>query len=349
MKKSLDRIRVYFNRCFTDTSEIIKELKNNTDGIDYDIYISHPVRNMRLEECSNYYEIESSFEKSEDYADYCLDFCTKHKIDVFIPRFRAAELAAYSEKFSTLGIKVMFIGESQLYEFIDNKAEVYEDLKDSSIIKIPPYKMITNYNEFLEGYEYIKSEGFKVCIKPVSGIGAEGFKVIKEGTSLVDELKFSSFQISYERICEILRSVDSVEPILMSGFLPGDEWSIDCLADKGKLIDAVTRIKYNKFEQNVKINETANNIAAQLVNRYNLDNLFNIQFKLKDDEIYLLEINSRMSAGTFKSCRIGINFLHKAIKKLYGCKVETETYKYHDIKVRTENIYEIYDGENNKL
>ncbi len=335
-------INVYFNRCFTDTSEIIKELKNNNDNISYKIYISHPVRNIRLEESADYYELEPEFEKSEDYAEYCINFCINHDIDVFVPRYRVSELSGYSDKFNELGIKTIFVGSRKLYEFIDNKAAVYDDLKDESIIKIPPYKMITNYKEFLDGYEYIKSKEFKVCIKPVSGIGAEGFKVIKEGTSLIDELRFSSFQISYERLCEILNSVEKIEPMLMSGFLPDDEWSIDCLGDNGRLVDSVTRVKSNKFEQIVRIDEKADKIASILTERYKLDNLFNIQFKLKDNEIYLLEINSRMSAGIFKSCKIGINFLHKAIKKAYGEKLESEKYECNKIKVRTENVYDIY-------
>lgn len=339
--KVIGKINLYFNRCFTDTSEVIKELKNNRDKVKYQIFISYPYRNEKLEKCSDYYEIEPVIECAKDYAKYCLDFCVKYDIDVFIPRFRAKELSKFQEEFKKLGIKVLFIGSESTYKLLDDKAKVYECLKDNSIIKIPPFKAVTNYNEFIEAYKYVKNNGFEVCIKPTEGIGAIGYKRIIEDISPIEELSLSNFQISYDHLKKILSLTSKFDVLLVSGILPGDEWSIDCLGDSGKLIDSVIRIKNGKYEQIVKVDKEVNIIVAKLVEKFKLNNLFNIQFKLKDDVIYLLEINTRMSAGIFKSCKIGINFLHKAILKEFNCDIKSEMYKLNDIKIITNNIYEV--------
>lgn len=339
--KSIRKINVYFNRCFTDTSEVIKELKNNDDKIKYEIFISYPSRNKKLEECSNYYEIEPVIESAKDYAKYCLDFCVKHDIDVFIPRFRAKELSKFEDEFKSLEIKVLFIGSEKTYKLLDDKAKVYECLKDNSIIKIPPFKAVTNYKEFIGAYEYIKNRGFEVCIKPTEGIGAIGYKRIIEDVSPIEELYLSNFQISYDHLKKILSSTSKFDVLLVSGVLPGDEWSIDCLGNKGKLVDSVIRIKSGKDEQIAKVDKEVNIIVAKIVEKFKLNNLFNIQFKLKDDVIYLLEINTRMSAGIFKSCKIGINFLHKAILKEFNCDIKSEMHNLNDVKIITNNTYEV--------
>lgn len=335
------KINVYFNRCFTDTSEVIEELKDNEDKIKYKIFISYPSKNEKLEDCSDYYEIEPVIESSKDYAQYCLDFCIKYDIDIFVPRFRAKELSNFQEQFKELGIKVLFIGYESTYKLLDDKAKVYDCLKDNSIIKIPPFKAVTNYEEFIEAYEYVKNSGFEVCIKPTEGIGAIGYKRIIEDVSPIEELSLSNFQISYNHLKKILSSTSNFDPLLVSGVLPGDEWSIDCLGNNGRLVDSVTRIKSGKYEQIVKIDKEVNIIVEKLVEKFKLNNLFNIQFKLKDDVIYLLEINTRMSAGIFKSCKIGINFLHKAILKEFNYHVKSEMYKLKDIKIITNTKYEV--------
>lgn len=339
--KVIRKINVYFNRCFTDTSEVIEELKNNRDKVKYEIFISYPSRNEKLEECSNYYEIEPVIESAKDYAQYCLEFCVKHDIDVFVPRFRAKELSKFQEEFKQLGIKVLFIGSESTYKLLDDKAKVYECLKDNSIIKIPPFKAVTCYEEFIVAYEYVKNSGFGVCIKPTEGIGAIGYKRIIENVSPIDELSLSNFQISYHHLKKILSSTSKFDELLVSGVLPGDEWSIDCLGNNGELVESVIRIKSGRYEQVVKVDKEVNIIVAKLVKKFKLNNLFNIQFKLRDDVIYLLEINTRMSAGIFKSCKIGINFLHKAILKEFNCDIKSEMYKLNDIKIITNNIYEV--------
>src|SRR5471030_752231 len=150
--------------------------------------------------------------------------------------------------------------------------------------------------------------------------------------NLIKLKKNCLFQISYNHLKKILSSTSNFDPLLVSGLLPGDEGSIDCLANNGKLVDSLIRIKSGKYEQTVKVDKEVNLIVEKLVEKFNLNNLFDIQFKLKDDIIYLLEINTRMSARIFKSCKIGINFLHKAILKEFDYHTKSEMYKLKDIK-----------------
>jgi len=238
---------------------------------------------------------------------------------------------------SDLPTYIIFISDGGIYK----EGPIKKLMIESSIIKIPPFKAVTNYEEFIEAYDYVKNSGFEVCIKPTEGIGAIGYKRIIEDVSPMEELSLSNVQISYNHLKKILGSTSNFDPLLVSGVLPGHEWSIDCLSNNGKLVDSVIRIKSGKYEQTVKVDKEINIIVEKLVEKFKLNNLFNIQFKLKDDVIYLLEINTRMSAGIFKSCKIGMNFLHKAILKEFDYRIKSEMYNLKDIKIITNTKYKV--------
>lgn len=338
MKKN---INVYFNRCFTDTSRIINQLKENTDNIKYKIFISHPGTNQILKESADYYEEEPVFKSISAYVNYCLDFCLKNHIDIFVPRYRVEELVKFKEKFEEKNIKILLVGDTKIYELINNKTKIYEDLYDGKIINIPPYAEISSYNDFRKKYREIKDTGFNVCIKPVIGIGGEGFKKIVEDLNLINSLYLPVYAINFDTIQFILKKEGTFSPLLISGYLSGDEYSIDCLADKGKIIDAIPRVKKHGYQVLEPNNKELINIAVKIADKYKLDNLFNIQVKYHNNKPYLIEINTRMSAGIFKAGLSGINFLHKAIMKEFGVPIQSQLGQTREVKVKTIKSFEV--------
>lgn len=338
-------INIYFNRCFSSTPKIIREFLSYPDTHKFGIYISHVCTNNDLQEVADYFEVEPSLNE-RDYVNYCLDFCLKHDIDLFVPRYNVTTLVNYREDFDHIGVKVMFIGSSETYQLLGNKVKTYEALKDTNIVAIPKTFRVKNYEDFQKAHKEITENGSEACMKPISGIGGDGFKQILENMTEVDELyKTTGWMIAKERIARILQNSKNVEPFMVMEYLEGDEFSIDCLGNNGELIVAIPRRKLDLYRQNIEHRADLIAIAQKLTEKFNLNYLYNIQVKYHKGKVYLIEINTRMSAGIHKSCFTGVNFLYLAIKLIMGEVVATpETIRW-GFQIRTTENYELADLE----
>ena len=329
-------MRVYFNRCFTQTAEVIKQLQANDRGEKFEIYLSSYGANYYLESVSDYFEIEPKEYTIEEYVEYCYQFCLKHQIEVFIPRNLVSELVKASDRFEAAGIKVLWMGAPSLYQLLDHKIQTYRALETQEIVKIPPYGLVTTYEEFEVLYQIIRQAGFEVCLKPADGIGGVGFKRVVEDWTVYDQFQAtSSTRISLSFLRMALREREGFEPFMLLGYLEGEEFSIDCLAKEGELIDAVPRFKADRYTQQIDPRPELLDVAKDLTRFFGLSNLYNIQIKYHQGIIYLIEINTRMSGGTYKSCLSGINLLYKAICQLRGEVVESEWGRLSPCNIRT--------------
>lgn len=329
-------MNIYFNSCFTQTAEAIRLLKKEDDNLK--IFITNKNDNIYLKEVADYYEVEREYLSDREYLDFCIAFCKKHNIDIFFVRYRATELSKYKKEFDCIGVKTTFVAEYNTYRLLDNKVNTYDFIKNENILEIPPYGIARNYNEYMETYALIRNEGFSVCIKPIEGVGGVGFKRISENISAYDEIKVNSATLmSKERADFIFKEKDNFEPIMMLGYLEGQEYSIDCLACKGKLIDAIPRTKIDSYTQLITTDKRLIEIADKITKKFNLSNIFNIQVKFHKDKIYLIEINTRMSGGIFKSCMSGINIVYKDIKLLNNENIISEKHLLKEIKIKQRN------------
>jgi len=338
---------IYFNRCFSTTPKIIRIFLSHPDIHKFEIYISHGCANNYLQEVADYFEVEPTL-KGRDYADYCLNFCLEHMIDVFVPRYNVTTLIEYKEEFDRIGVKVMFIGSSETYQLLESKAKTYEALNNTNIVAIPKTFCVKNYEEFQIAYKKVTEIGSSACMKPISGIGGNGFKKIIETMTELDELYQSTgWMIAKDRIARILQDSQNVEPFIVMEYLEGDEFSIDCLANKGELIRAIPRRKLDSYRQNIEHRADLIDIAQKLTQRFNLSYLYNIQVKYHQGKVYLIEINTRMSGGIHKSSLAGVNFLYLAIKLLMGESVTTRETIRWGFQIRTIENYELTDLDRN--
>jgi len=336
-------INIYFNRCFNTTHKIIQLFLSYSDNNKFEIYISHGCANSNLQEVADYFEVEPSL-TGREYVEYCLNFCLKHKIDMFVPRYNVTTLIDYKNDFDRIGVKVMFIGSSETYQLLENKFKTYEALHKTDLVGIPKTFCIKNYGDFQTAYKKIIEIGSSACMKPISGIGGNGFKKIVETMTEIDELYQSTGStIAKDRLERILQASQNVEPFMVMEYLEGDEFSIDCLANKGELIRAIPRRKLDMYRQNIEHRADLIAIAQNLTRRFNLSYLYNIQVKYHKGKVYLVEINTRMSAGIHKSSLAGVNFLYLAIKLLRGEAVTTRERIRWNFQIRNIENYELVD------
>lgn len=319
-------MRIWFNRWFTTVSHYIDMIRNNPDQKKFVIYGTHPNKDaLYLQNC-DFAHTEPDI-AGEQYIDFCLEFCQKHHIDIFIPRKENVLISKHLKEFERLDVKVLVCPDSALMEILDNKAATYASFLEETkrdIVAIPDYYVVNNVSDFQKAYQKLKGICHTVCFKPVIGEGANGFRVIKERIETIDELfnKGIGHRISYSLACEILSQQGTFPELMVLEFLEGAEYSIDCLGYDGQLFAAIPRKKSSGRVRELENNLELLLIAKEIYQQFQIPFVFNIQVKYQHGTPKLLEINPRMSGGLHLSCLSGVNIPYAAIKLLLGEELE---------------------------
>jgi biotin carboxylase len=303
-------------------------IRNNAEGKEVVIYGTHPDENAVYLQTCDIAEVEPDIEGIE-YLNYCLDFCKKHQIDVFIPRKENVLISKHLTQFKSIGTQVLVCPDPELMNMMDNKELTYKAIESNNekgdfLVEIPDYYIVRCLEDFKRAYENLKSKGLTVCFKPVIGEGANGFRVVKDHIESIDNLfnKGIGFRIPYSYACEVLSQQETFPPLMVLEFLDGPEYSIDCLADHEKLYAVIPRKKGNGRVRELENNPELINIAKNIYDKFRIPFVFNVQVKYRNGVPKLLEINPRMSGGLHISCLSGVNFPYLALKLLLNEKVD---------------------------
>jgi len=323
-------MKIWFNRWFTTVSHYMDLIRANPDKRGVTIYGTHPnPDSLYLQNC-DYAFIEPDI-SGEAYIEFCLDFCKKHKIDLFIPRKENVLISKNLGQFVELGVKVLVCPDSNLMGIMDNKAETYRSVlqkekEGRKLCTLPDFYVVNNIEDFKKAFERLSEKGHTVCFKPVVGEGANGFRVIKEQNDSITQLfnHGAGFRIPYKYACEILSQQAVFPDLMVLEYLDGPEYSIDCLSSEEKLYAAIPRLKGSGRVRELIKHQDLIQLAQDFHQAYQLPYVFNIQVKYGREGVpKLLEINPRMSGGMHISCLSGINIPYLAIKILLGEPVHT--------------------------
>jgi carbamoylphosphate synthase large subunit len=309
--------RIWFNRTFSTAYHYVEMIRNNPDGQAFTIITTHPKPTSLMLQVSDYSELEPKLPIGE-YPHYCLEFCKKHQIDIFVPHFGLDEIAKHELEFQKSGIRVMLSGSKELLKLVSDKGDLFKSLRGIEGITLPDYYIVRNADEFRDAYRNLKQMGHKqICFKPVRGEGGAGFRIINELPNNIESIYNSVNSTIYlDELIRLLASVEQFVPLMIMEFMGGYEYSVDCLGATDGLLAAVPRKKAEGRIRELEYNELLISQAHRIHKLIPLQYNFNIQFIYQGDIPKLLEINPRMSGGLYTSCLSGINFPYLAIKML---------------------------------
>lgn len=319
----MKKVNIYFNRWFSTAYHYMNLIRHNEDGIPFQIFATHPdIHHMSLQG-ADVAGTEPALEGLA-YVQFCVDFCRRNEIDIFIPRLHMLDIAQHAGMFDAIGTKVLVCRDLDLLAKIMDKGKFYESVKDTGIMAIPDYHVVSTAGQFKAAYEDLAARGHQVCFKPTETEGGLGFRIIDNNRSPLQELfGFVTPQISFDEAFHILSGADSFPDLMVMELLEGYEYSIDCLADAdGRLLAAVPRRKAGRRLRLMEHIPELEEIATLVAKAYRIPFNFNIQMKYSGNTPKLLEINPRMSGGLHISCLSGINFPYLAVKSALGGEVQ---------------------------
>lgn len=266
------------------------------------------------------------------FASTVLSICKERKIDIVLPLVtkELLPLANHKTEFEKAGIKLLASSAASL-EIANNKSRLYEFLQWRGIA-VPEFRIVETVEQFTTALQELGYPDKQVCFKPSLSNGSRGFRIV---TSKVNELdllfnhKPGNTYISYTDSVRILSSGKFPE-LLVSEYLPGTEYSVDCLANHGEAVLIVPRSRKRMINGISVEGEFVNdeNIIAyckQIVSELQLHGNIGIQVKQSATRQFLiLEINPRVQGTISAAMGAGVNLPLLAIKLELGLTISPE-------------------------
>lgn len=307
--------RIWLNHWFSTAYDIINLIKENETDF-WIIGSNENAASVMKCVCDEWYQ-ETVLSK-EEYVEFCLDFCTEHKVDIFLPRRGMVEISKNIDKFNAIGTKVM-VDSYEKMSVLNQKHLAYELFKEKGIGHVPEFEIVTNTEGFCAAYEKMNQKYEKVCFKFVDDEGGKSFRIIdnkKKGYQAL--FKSQNAKIALDDVISALKEKEEFAPLMIMPYLPDEEISVDCLKTNQGII-MLPRVKGETRVEKLRFDEQILQICRDFYEKVGLECPCNIQFKYLDGIPYFLEVNTRMSGGVQMSClAAGVNIPNIAVNKLLG-------------------------------
>ncbi|PCJ64951.1 MAG: hypothetical protein COA58_11815 [Bacteroidetes bacterium] len=252
---------------------------------------------------------------TEQYIPEILQKCIEHKISTILP-ITTKELLPLSKNkklFIQNNINVL-VSEFDELSVANDKGKLYAHL-DKHHIATPSFCVVNNHLEYIEAAKpYINSDTTFI-VKPCFANGSRGFRIvgsdINEGDLLFNH-KPNSTHISSSKLNSILSSYRFPQ-LLVSEYLPGREYTVDCLIQNGdvKFIIPRLREKMNNgisVEGTIEKNDEVIDYCYKILQSLRLDGPIGIQVKYSiKDKPLIVEINPRIQGTTVALMGAGVN------------------------------------------
>ncbi len=267
-----------------------------------------------------------------DFTDKVLSICRKKNIHVLMPLV-TKELIPLSQRikeFELAGTKLLVSSTASL-EIANNKSRLYEFLQWRGL-KIPDFRVVENVEQFQNAVAELGHPSKQVCFKPSVSNGSRGFRIITEQFNEADILFNQKPSNVFIRLNDALRVLSSAHfpELLVSQYLPGDEYSVDCLCNQGNALLVLPRLR-KKMVNGISVKgefvreDKIIDYCTRIIKELQLHGNIGIQVKANDEgEFLVLEINPRVQGTISASLGAGVNLPLLAVKQELGLPILPE-------------------------
>lgn len=277
------------------------------------------------------------------YVDVLIDICKKEKVDVLLP-IMSVELNALAEnrdRFADVGT-IVSVSDPAALAVANDKRKLLDYLREQGL-PCADYYAVNSMDELLATVRKLGYPEKRVCVKATNGSGSRGFRLLDAKASRFDTFlheKPSAGVIRLEELTAILEEAEAFPELLVMEYLPGAEYSVDLLADHGKVLVGCCR-KSLRMENSIMLDAeivdapAVLELCAAVTEKLGLDG--NIGFDLReraDGTPLIMECNPRITAGIPYFALAGVNLPYLCIKHLLGEELPDCSLKYGTVVKR---------------
>lgn len=217
--------------------------------------------------------------------------------------------------FAQRGCTVIAPGDRNLARHLADKAAFMQGFSNP-FLQVPPYRVFQDLAGYEQALAELADQG-TLCIKPVQGIYGSGFRILRRSDPWKLLLSNNTLDLDPSELRRMLQVAPSPTPLLLMTYLEGLEYSVDVASWHGEVGVAVTRAKEGRA-QRVYPDPTLSEAAVHLAQTYGLSGVWNFQAKEHRGQLYILEINARMSGGLYQTHCSGVVPHQVAIQLAFG-------------------------------
>jgi carbamoyl-phosphate synthase large subunit len=291
-----------------------------------------------LQMCDAAYQVPRCADPS--YVDMLLDICRKERVDVLLP-IMSAELNALSERkdeFTAVGTAVS-VSSPEALAVANNKRKLFDFMEEQGI-PCGEYEAVRSCRELEESAKRLGYPKKRVCVKATDGSGSRGFRILAEDAPRFEMFlheKPSAGITTLRELLDVLSEAEVFPELLVMEYLPGAEYTVDLLADRGKVLVSCCR-KSLRMENSIMLEGVVEDAPAvtglcgMICERLGLDG--NIGFDVReraDGTPVIMECNPRITAGIPFFALAGVNLPYLCVKKLLGEELPQITPEYGKI------------------
>ena len=266
------------------------------------------------------------------FIEEMLAICRENDIHVVMPLVtrELIPLSEHLDEFELAGAKLLVSSRESL-EIANNKSRLYEFLTWRGL-EVPEYRIAETYDQFIQAVKDLGYPGKPVCFKPSLSNGSRGFRVIDpdiDESKILFEEKPGSTRIAYADAIRILGKGKFPE-LLVSEYLPGEEYSVDCLATHGETLLAVPRVR-SRMINGISVegefihDESIIHYCTNIIRELRLHGNIGIQVRRSQSgKCMILEINPRVQGTISAALGAGVNLPLLAIHNELGLPILPE-------------------------
>lgn len=306
---------VWFNKTFSSVGTAIRLIRAGDAAGAYRIVCSNSNPHASAFLAAHEYAVEPSGLDDEQYLEWCLAFCRARGVAIFWPGKKAGLIGDNAARFAAQGTRVLSVASRAVLRLMHDKARFCAGL-DLALAPPAEFRAVADIAAYDAAYAALRPRHEQLCIKPSESVYGIGFAVLDEARSAAQLLLAgAAYHINAAQLRDGLAAMQTFKPLLLMEYLDGPEYSADCVADHGALVCAVPRQKPQGagIGQLICMRADILQACAQLARDYQLNGIFNVQFREGRRGLALLEINPRMSGGIGMACLAGPNLPYLAL------------------------------------
>src|SRR5690606_9217202 len=279
--------------------------------------------NNNPETVSTDYEVADRLYFEPLAVEDVLNIIDYEQIDGVIVQFGGQTAISLVEALEKAGVKLLGSNQDTIDQ-LEDRERFYQLLKKLAIPHIPGETADSKQALI----DKINKIGYPVLLRPSYVIGGRGMLVLQ----------------SERELNEYLQTVDSSEhfPILIDAYYPGKEVVVDIVTDGRDIENPVFFVHIEKagvhsgdsmavtppLSLSAQMKETIVKYTKKIANNINFKGVFNIQFVIYDDKLYVLEVNPRASRTVPIASKVtGVNMIELAAEVLLNKPLRSLTPK----------------------
>lgn len=317
---------IYLAEGQSSQRDMLQSLQALKPQYDLQIIASHRHERPEILDCADiaYQEPHDPEQKPQQYAkqrcEFVINHAKKHHAKVLLTGRNSRDYEPYRQNLQNAGIRLLTGATSMaMLDKIDNKADFTQYCQQQHI----PVATAWQFDNLTQLQELLNQHQSKdLCVKPVSGIFAQGFWKLCDVDSfehlyLTDNKKIATEQFlsAYQHSQMV---VQKPIPMLLMPYLSGREYSIDVVCERGEVLGAVTRYKHGSV-QYVGYDSDVMAVVIPLIRAFGCDGIVSVQTKADEQGVHhVLEINSRPSGGIGYTVHCGVDLTQLAFLYFSG-------------------------------